>query len=124
MEKIDLHIHTSYSDGQYNENEILKKIIDNNIKEFAICDHDTIVGSKKVYKKLLKQNYDLIFHSGVELSCRIFDIYNGINVHLLLRDFDYNNKNIKKIIKKISKYRLIKAIRMKKYVVEIYNIKI
>ena len=32
----DLHIHTKYSDGQYDEKEILDKIIKASITEFAI----------------------------------------------------------------------------------------
>ena len=67
----DLHIHTIYSDGEYNEIEILEKIKESNIKEFSICDHDTIEGSKKVYKLLKQSSTNLIFHSGVELSCRV-----------------------------------------------------
>ena len=66
---VDLHIHTKYSDGEYDEYEILEKIKEAGITEFAICDHDTIEGSQKV-SELLK-NSDLIFHTGIELSCTI-----------------------------------------------------
>ena len=45
----DLHIHTKYSDGELDEYEIIKEVINSNIKEFSICDHDTIEGSKKVF---------------------------------------------------------------------------
>lgn len=124
MSEIDLHIHTKYSDGELNEKEIIEKIKENNIKEFAICDHDTIVGSKKVYKKLKKEKINLIFHTGIEFSCRIFDILNGINIHLLVRDFEYNNKKLLILIKKMSKFRKIKLDRMIDYIYKIYNIKI
>lgn len=124
MSKIDLHIHTKYSDGEYDENEIIEKVINAKVKEFAICDHDTIVGSKKVNEKLQEKNYDLIYHSGIELSCRIFDIFNGINVHLLVRDFDYNNKELLKIIDEVSNFRKIKKDRMVEYVEKIYNLKL
>lgn len=120
----DLHIHTKYSDGEYNEKEIIKKVLDAGLVEFAICDHDTIVGSKKVFKELSKENFGLIFHTGIELSCRIFDICGGINVHLLVRDFDYNNKKLLNLIKKVSNFRKIKADRMIKFVEDNYNIKI
>ncbi len=42
----DFHIHTKYSDGEYDENEIIDKILQKGITEFAICDHDTIEGIK------------------------------------------------------------------------------
>lgn len=120
----DLHIHTKYSDGEYDENEIIKRIIDAKIDEFAICDHDTIEGSKRVFNVLKSQNSKLIFHSGVELSCRIKELFGGINVHLLVRDFDFNNKDIIRLIEEISALRLQKISRMVDFVDKIYGVKI
>lgn len=119
----DLHIHTKYSDGEYDEIEILNKIEEAHIKEFAICDHDTLEGSEKVYN-LVKGNESLVFHSGVELSSRINGMYGGIDIHLLVRDFDYNDENIIKLINKIAYLRNLKIERMKKLVEEIYGIKL
>lgn len=117
---IDLHIHTSYSDGEYNEFEILDKIKEAKITEFAICDHDTIEGSQKVYE-LVKNDNSLIFHPGVELSCRVNTFLNGINVHLLARDFDYNNINIRKLVNKAATNRYKKIERMVDLIKEKYN---
>ena len=50
---IDLHIHTKYSDGEYDE-KIIQKVKDSGIDEFAIFDHDTIEGSKRVFDELKK----------------------------------------------------------------------
>ena len=36
----------------------------------------------------------MTFHTGVELSCRINSYLNGINVHLLVRDFDYEDEKV------------------------------
>ena len=55
----DFHIHTIYSDGEDNEFEIIEKIKAAGIKEFAICDHNIITGSKKVHDILKKSNSDL-----------------------------------------------------------------
>ena len=54
--KSDLHIHTKYSDGELDEYEVINEVIKSNVKEFAICDHDTIEGSKKVYDLLNCKN--------------------------------------------------------------------
>lgn len=120
----DLHIHTKYSDGEYSEEEILDKILKAGIKEFSICDHDTIEGSKKIYELIKKNNLDLIFHSGVELSCRIKEVYNGINIHLLIRDFDYNDERILKLVDKMSRLRLQKIKLMIDLVKDVYGINI
>lgn len=116
----DLHIHTIYSDGEYNEIEIIKEIVKNGITEFAICDHDTIEGSKKVSKLV---NNELIFHSGVELTCRLKQ-FGGVNMHILARDFDFNDNNMIGLIEEISALRLKKIKRMVDYVENIYHIKI
>jgi len=118
----DLHIHTIYSDGEYNEQEILEKIKEANIKEFSICDHDTIEGSKKVCKLLKKSSSNLIFHSGVELSCRINTYKKGINVHLLVRDFDFNDTHIQQLIEEGTHLRNKKIHTMCEYIKEQYNI--
>ena len=50
----DLHIHTKYSDGEFDEKQILEQIEIAGITEFAICDHDTIMGSQKVFELFKK----------------------------------------------------------------------
>ena len=52
----DLHIHTKYSDGELNEYEIVEEVEKQNVSEFAVADHDTIIGSKKVFE-LLKEKF-------------------------------------------------------------------
>ena len=120
----DLHIHTIYSDGEFDEFAILKEIKKSNITEFAICDHDTIEGSKKVLKVLRKQNSPLIFHTGIELTCRFKEFSNGVNMHILFLDFDFGNENLKKVIDEISELRIKKISTMVECVEQNYNIKI
>ena len=120
----DLHIHTIYSDGEYNEHEIIEKVKEAGIKEFAICDHNTIVGSKKVHDILAKNNENLIFHSGVELTCRLGEYKSPFNAHILVRDFDYDDENILYLINKYQGYESIKLERMIKLVKSLYNIDI
>lgn len=120
----DWHIHTIYSDGEYDEKEIVDRILKTKIDDFAICDHDTIVGSQKVYNVLKEKGIDNIsFHTGVEFSCRIKSMYGGINVHLLVRDFEFDDKNILYLIKKISKCNKKKREKMAKFIHKVYGIK-
>lgn len=119
----DLHIHTKYSDGEDDEYEIIKKVKDRGIKEFSICDHDTIEGCKKVFY-LLRDDNDVIFQTGVELSCRLNELYNGIDVHLLVRNFDLNDEKINEIVKKIGLLRKLKIDRMVNLVEKIYGVRI
>lgn len=63
---VDLHVHTTASDGQYTPSEILHKASEHNIKVLAITDHDTINGleeGKKTAKEL-----DITLIPGCELN--------------------------------------------------------
>lgn len=120
----DLHIHTKYSDGEYDETKIIEEIEKAGVVEFAICDHDTIEGSKAVYDVLKTESHNLLFHSGVELTCRFVEYDGGVNMHLLVYDFDYNSPSISKIVKNISNLRRQKVDKMVKYVEWEYGIKI
>lgn len=119
----DLHIHTKYSDGEYNEFDIIKKVKNAGVTEFAICDHDTIEGSEKV-SHLLNNDSSIIFHSGVELTSRVNGYDNGINVHMLARDFDYDEPGINQLISKISNLRKQKINRMVKFIYEKYHVQL
>ena len=120
----DLHIHTKYSDGEYDEIEILEEIEKSGINEFAITDHDTIEGSKRVFEILKNNNTNLKFHSGIELTCRFNEFAGGVNMHILFYDFDYDNKDMLKVIDNISNLRRQKVNKMVAFVENEYNIKI
>ena len=120
----DLHIHTKYSDGQHDEFEIINEVYDSGVTEFAIADHDTIEGSKRVKRVLKATNSHLKFHPAIELTSRVFDYANGINVHLLVYDFDYKNPQLLKLIDEVSEMRFIKIQIMVDFVEKEYGITI
>lgn len=120
----DLHIHTVYSDGEYDEYRILKEIIKAGIDEFAICDHDTIEGSKKVYEIIKEKNLDLVFHTGVELACRLNGYKSGINMHILVRDFDFEDEALLGLLEEASMMRLKKIQRMANLIKREYGVEI
>ena len=81
--KIDLHIHSIYSDGLLTYDEILNKAKENKLSKISITDHDTIINLKN-YKSLEKY-YGLEIIPGVEISS------NRKKLHILgydIKDFD------------------------------------
>lgn len=63
---IDLHVHTTASDGQYTPTEIINKAIEKNIKAIAITDHDTVAGIEEA--KIAAQNKEITLVPGIELN--------------------------------------------------------
>lgn len=88
--KINLHIHTKYSDGKGEFNDIVKQA-KNKYKLFAITDHNTIQGH------IDNPESGAIY--GVE-----FDVwYKYIFLHLLAYGIDINNNEMKKFYAKNKK---------------------
>ena len=44
MSEVDLHIHSSVSDGRYSPAEIVRKAAEAGLKVIAITDHDSVGG--------------------------------------------------------------------------------
>lgn len=63
--KIDLHIHTIYSDGEYSPNEIFEKVREEGLEVFSITDHDTIEGAKEMTSR-----EGILYIPGVELTAK------------------------------------------------------
>ena len=90
---IDLHIHTNYSDGELNPDELIKLAINNKICTMAITDHDTLEGIKKVDREdrlIVDTGIEII--DGIELSAKV---PKG-RMHILGYDFDINDVNLNK----------------------------
>lgn len=64
---VDLHIHTTASDGSCTPQELLRSLRQYGIDTFAITDHDTIEGAVEMLSLVPP---DMRFVPGVEFSCR------------------------------------------------------
>ena len=63
---IDLHVHTTASDGQYSPSQIIQKAAEKNIKVIAITDHDTYAGVSEAQTEGQKLGVKVI--PGIELN--------------------------------------------------------
>jgi len=65
---IDLHMHTTVSDGTDTPGEILSRVRASGIGLFAVTDHDAVKGCEVIISVLTAE--DPAFLTGVEFSCR------------------------------------------------------
>lgn len=73
MLKLDLHVHTNYSnDGFSTISKLIKRAKEIGLDGFAITDHNTIAGLKEA-KRLLK-NEKILIIPGIEISSKDGDI--------------------------------------------------
>lgn len=97
MKRIDLHIHTTKSDGILTPKEVIDEAYNNGVFAISITDHDTIESyNEELFKYATNKNIKLI--SGVEISCKT----EKCGVHVLGYNFDLDNKEF---IEKLCKIR-------------------
>lgn len=87
---IDLHIHSTASDGTCSPSEILQMASDLGLKAIAITDHDTLEGGREVLRGPLPSG--LLFLSGVEISTKAPEGFTmGGSLHILGYGVDVND---------------------------------
>jgi predicted metal-dependent phosphoesterase TrpH len=90
VSKIDLHIHSKYSDdGELSVKEIISICKTSDMKLVSITDHNCVKGVDEAFKT----NPGINIISGVELDC----VYKGMNFHLLGYRFDYTRSEFLEI---------------------------
>ena len=83
--KIDLHVHSTFSDGTYTPEQLVDAAFEAGLSAIAITDHDTTDGVPVAIRAAKERNFEII--AGVELSCE----YKQKEVHMLGFCLDYTN---------------------------------
>lgn len=100
MAKIDLHMHTTCSDGELTPFEIIDEAVKNGVKHIAIADHDTIESYTKELEEYAKSKDIDLIHA-VEISTKT----SKTGIHVLGYNFDLDNKELNKKLKKLRNAR-------------------
>ncbi|MEA3515255.1 MAG: PHP domain-containing protein [Nanoarchaeota archaeon] len=100
---IDLHMHTTASDGFLNPEQILRLAIEKNLSAIALTDHDTIANVEEAIKLGKELGIEVI--SGVEIS--VDDVELGfLDVHIVGLFIDIYDKNLTMFLADAQKHRL------------------
>ena len=91
MDTIDLHTHSTFSDGTFTPLQLVKYAEEKGLKAFAITDHDTTEGIKEA--KSIETNVEVI--SGVEISTR----YDKKEIHIVGLYINENDADLNKQLK-------------------------
>lgn len=86
---IDLHLHSSTSDGSLTPSQLIEEALNLKLKAIAITDHDTIAGVKEFlsFGELKK----IIVIPGIEISIRHEPIRELIDVHIIGLNLDHSS---------------------------------
>lgn len=100
MDYIDLHVHSSASDGSLTPREVVDLAKAAGLSVFALTDHDTVDGVETAvsYANTL-ENIEVI--PGIELSC----YYNKREIHIVGLYVDYKNQSFLEELLKLKQAR-------------------
>lgn len=115
MEKVDMHLHTTWSDGSDTPEELLARLRAKDIKVFSVTDHDTIGGS--LYMEHIRP-MDMEFYRGVEFSCRTGDV----KCHILGYDYDPSSAVLHELLREGEELRRQKLEKRLEHLERVHNI--
>lgn len=100
--KIDLHIHTTMSDGAFTPKQVIDMAFENGVKVMTISDHDTIEAyNEELFEYAENKGIKLI--QGVEVSTKT----EKTEIHVLGYNYDLKDKEFRDELYKIRNVRHI-----------------
>ena len=106
MEKVDLHVHSTYSDGTKTPKELIEIAEKEGLSAIALTDHDTLDGIPAALAASDKSPVELI--PGVELSTN----FDRTEVHIVGLFLDYTNNEINNYLARQRQSRIDRNIQM------------
>jgi len=101
--KVDLHLHTYYSDGLFSTEELMLKASIAGLSAISITDHDIV---DALYEAIpIGKDLGIEVIPGVEISAE----HKGKEAHILAYYFDYKNEELLEYLKNFRNERLIRA---------------
>ncbi len=104
--RVDLHLHTYYSDGVYSPAQVVMKAKENGLDIISIVDHDTTDGLDEAIEVGKEIGVEVI--PGIELSSSI----NGTDIHILGYFIDWRDENFQTHLRVFRELRIQRAKRM------------
>jgi len=101
MSEVDMHIHSTASDGKLTPEEIIAKAVELEINIISLTDHDSIGGVVRA-QEAAKKHHGLTFIPGVEIST---DLSDG-EAHILGYFIDYHDPELEKALVQFRDSRL------------------
>ena len=95
---IDLHIHSTYSDGSYSVKEILQEAENKHLEYISITDHDCVNAYKELENMNIKKYYKGNIIVGCEFKCYLEEFHipieilgYGFDLNIMKQYFEHNN---------------------------------
>ena len=114
MRNIDLHVHSSFSDGSETTAELVNLAARANLAAFALTDHDTTDGYKSLFEAAGRHNAGLSKDEQLEVlpGVEISVAYKKGDIHILGLLVDPSDSEFNALLKEAEKERISRNIKM------------
>jgi predicted metal-dependent phosphoesterase TrpH len=106
---VDLHIHSTCSDGSFTSREIVELARDKGLKTIAIADHDTVEGVAEGVAVGEESGIEVV--PAVELSIKNEPEKDFVELHLLGYFIDHQDEELNDILNRVVQARIEQKIR-------------
>ena len=100
---IDLHLHSTASDGRLSPRELVALVAGRGVKVFALTDHDTIEGLAEA--RTAAAEHEVLLLNGTELSAE----WLGRTVHVVGLGFDPDDADLGRLLQRLADCRGARA---------------
>ena len=108
MKAVDLHTHSTKSDGSYSPSELVDYAAQKGLAAIALTDHDTTAGLDEAILHAAENAPELEVVPGIEFSTE----YEGRDIHIVGLYIDYHSTVFEKEIQEFIDSRIQRNIRM------------
>lgn len=106
MKIVDLHVHSTKSDGSFTPSELVDYALEKGLSAFALTDHDTTEGLAEAFRAAEGKEIEVI--PGIEFSTE----YQGKDIHILGLYIDYEGEEFRKYLADFQQSRTIRNEKM------------
>ncbi|MDW6016689.1 PHP domain-containing protein [Vibrio plantisponsor] len=103
--KIDLHSHTTASDGRMSHQELIERAIGFNVDVLAITDHDTIEALAPARAYIEEKQHPITLINGIEIST----VWQNKDIHIVGLNIDPLNPHLQGLIEQQKEHRVGRA---------------
>ena len=106
IKRADLHMHSTFSDGVEEPEELVIRAKNNGVELISLTDHDETGGLERM--KAAAAQHGLQFANGVEISAD----YGEVSIHVVGLDFDPEDEMLQALLGRIRANRFERAVQI------------
>ncbi|EGR0196256.1 PHP domain-containing protein [Vibrio sp. 2026] len=103
--RIDLHSHTTASDGRLEPKDLVERALSFDIEVLAITDHDTVDGLALAKQYVQDNNLPIKIINGIEIST----VWQNKDIHIVGLNIDPENEQLSTLIEQQKQHRITRS---------------